>query len=209
VYHGEKIVASVGLAIRFPSGDATNFLGTGAYGFIPFGALTYRRRFSPHVRFGYEWNSDSILAGDPSGIAVNSQGQPINPATASLPAAWLYSGGADFRATKWLTIAADLIGQRVTDVGRLTLSSYDLLPITDGKTDPSTETKAPVPSIKPVLNSTTSLPAHPGYNSDSIAVGAKARLYHQLILEGNVTMRVNDGGLRADVVPLVGLSYAF
>jgi hypothetical protein len=104
VLHGEKLTGSIGLGVRFPSGDAKNFLGTGAYGVTPFGVLTYAGRISPHVRLGYEWNSGSVLAGDP----LSSTGT-----SASLPPAWLYSGGADFRATKWLTIAADLIGQGV------------------------------------------------------------------------------------------------
>jgi hypothetical protein len=192
VLHGEKLTGSIGLGVRFPSGDAKNFLGTGAYGVTPFGVLTYAGRISPHVRLGYEWNSGSILAGDP----LSTTG-----ASASLPPAWLYSAGADIRATKWLTIAADLIGQGVVSANRLILGSFLRLPKTDGSTDPTTETTIPVPSIQPKLLSS--------YNSDAIAVGGKFRLKHEFVLIGNATIRVNDGGLRANVVPLVGLSYAF
>jgi hypothetical protein len=203
VIHREKLVGAVGLEIRFPSGDAKNFLGTGAYGVTPFGALTYNSRLSPHVRFGYEWNSNSVLAGNPIGTTGSS---------ASLPAAWLYSGGADFRATKRLTVVADLIGERVLDVNRLSLGSYPMLPLTDGS-DPSTKTKVQVSSI--LVNSRTSVyssdvsPSTSGYSSDAIAVGGKVRLFKELVLSGNATIRVDNGGLRADVVPLVGLSYAF
>ena len=42
-------------------------LGPGAYGVAPFVAFTYRARLSPHARIGYQWNSNSILAGDPTG----------------------------------------------------------------------------------------------------------------------------------------------
>jgi hypothetical protein len=192
VLHGEKLTGSIGLGVRFPSGDAKNFLGTGAYGVTPFGVLSWAGRISPHVRLGYEWNSNSILAGDP----LSSTG-----ASASLPPAWLYSGGADFRATKWLTIAADLIGQTVLSANRLSLGSFTRLPQTDGKTDPSTESTIQVPSIQPVFLSS--------YNSDSIAIGGKVRLPHQIVVIGNATIRVNDGGLRANVVPLAGVSYAF
>jgi hypothetical protein len=192
VLHGEKLTGSIGLAVRFPSGDAKNFLGTGAYGVTPFGVLTYAGRISPHVRLGYEWNSNSILAGDP----LSTTG-----ASASLPPAWLYSAGADIRATKWLTIAADFIGQAVLSANRLSLGSFLRLPETDGKTDPTTETTKPVPSIQPVFLST--------YNADAIAIGGKVGLKHGFVLIGNATIRVNDGGLRANVVPLAGLSYAF
>jgi hypothetical protein len=196
-------VGAIGLGIRFPSGDAKNFLGTGAYGVTPFGALTYNSRVSPHVKFGYEWNSNSVLAGDPLSTTASS---------ASLPAAWLYSGGADFRATKRLTVAADLIGERVLDVNRLSLGYYPMLPQTDG-TDPSTKTKMNVQSI--LVNSTTSVynssnaPRTSSYSSDAFAIGGKVRLFKELILIGNATIRIDNGGLRADVVPLVGMSYAF
>lgn len=192
VIHGEKVFGSVGLGVRFPSGDANNFLGTGAYGLIPFGALTYAGRISPHVRFGYEWNSHSILAGDPTGAT----GSP----SASLPPAWLYSGGADFRANKWLTFAADLIGQRVLSASRLSNGFFTRLPATDGKTNPTTEATIQVPSIRPLTAS---------YGSNAIAIGGKVRVKRELVLIGNATIRVDDGGLRANVVPLVGLSYAF
>jgi hypothetical protein len=201
--HRENLVGSVGLGIRFPTGDAKNFLGTGAYGVIPFGALTYRSgRFSPHVRFGYEWNSRSILAG---AAAFSDTQTFFAPASASLPAEWLYSGGADYRVTKWLTIAADVIGERVLDVQRVSLSSYNLLPQTTGE-NPTDADKAPVPSV--ILGTSS-----PGYSSDAIAVGGKLRLGKatqkgQLVLVGNATIRVDDGGLRANVVPLVGLSWS-
>lgn len=41
------------------------------------------------------------------------------------------------------------------------------------------------------------------------SVGFKARLREDLLFTGNVTMRLNNAGLRARVVPLVGLSYLF
>jgi hypothetical protein len=213
VIHREKLVGAVGLELRFPSGDAQNFLGTGAYGVTPFGALTYNSRLSPHVRFGYEWNSNSVLAGDPTVLPKSQDPTATTSPSASLPPAWLYSGGADFRATKRLTVVADLIGEYVLDVNRLTLGSYPMLQTTDGKTDPSTKTKVPVQSI--LVNSRTSVynsanvPRTSSYSSDSIAVGGKVRLFKELVLIGNATIRVDDGGLRADVVPLVGLSYAF
>jgi hypothetical protein len=39
-------------------------------------------------------------------------------------------------------------------------------------------------------------------------VGGKIRLYRELVLIANATIRVDDGGLRANVVPLVGLSWS-
>lgn len=197
VLPGEKFVGSVGLAVRFPSGDAENFLGTGAYGVTPFGALTFAGKFSPHVRFGYEWNSHSVLSGNPLG--VNIETNVAEPTAASLPPAFLYSGGVDYRVNKHLTLAGDLIGQRVLSDTHLSLVGIPRLPETDGHTDPKTESLTSVQSIKSVNG---------GYNSDAIAVGGKVRLYHELVLTANATIRVDDGGLRANVVPLVGLSWS-
>ncbi len=179
VIKGEKVGASVGIAFRLPSGDAKNFLGSGTVGVAPFGALTYRARLSPHVRVGYQWNGDSILAGDPTS-ATGSK--------ASLPPEILYSGGADFRVTKRVTVAADLIGGRVLAASRLTMGTFMDV---NGNA---------LSNIQPSTND---------YNTDGIGVGAKVRLKSQLVLIGNVTSRIDNGGLRATAVPLVGLSYAF
>jgi Putative MetA-pathway of phenol degradation len=176
---GEKTAASAGIAVRLPSGDANNFLGSGTVGVTPFGALTFKARLSPHVRVGYQWNGNSVLAGDPTSTTSPK---------ASLPAAILYSGGADLRVVSRFTIAADLIGERVLSASRLSLGSY---------TDYFSSV---LPDIKPYQGD---------YSSDSIGVGAKVRLARELILTGNVTTRIDNGGLHAAVVPLIGLSYAF
>ena len=50
--------------MRFPTGDALNYLGSGSYGVKPFAIFSYRARISPHALVGFEWNTDSIAAGD-------------------------------------------------------------------------------------------------------------------------------------------------
>lgn len=179
VVKAEKVGASVGIGFRLPSGDANNFLGSGTVGVAPFGAFTYRARLSPHVRFGYQWNGDSVLVGNPT----TSTGSK-----ASLPPEWLYSAGADYRVTNRITAAVDLIGERVLGASRLSLGTFN-----------------------DVLGNTISdIQSNVGdYSSTSIGVGGKVRLKRELVLVGNVTMRVDNGGLRASAVPLIGLSYAF
>lgn len=179
LYKGEKVGASIGIAFRLPSGDAKNFLGSGTTGIEPFGALTYRARLSPHLRIGYQWNGNSLLAGDPTSAARPKE---------SLPPEILYSAGADFRVVPRLTLAADLIGGRVLAASRLAMGKF-------GDVNGNT-----LPNIEPLTKD---------YSTNAIGVGAKLRLKNQLILIGNITSRVDNGGLRANVVPLVGLSYAF
>ena len=60
-WSGEHVRFASGLDVRFPSGDALNFLGSGSYGVKPFVVFSYKARVSPHVMFGYEWNSNSIV----------------------------------------------------------------------------------------------------------------------------------------------------
>jgi len=175
---GEKYAVAGGVDVRVPTGDAKNFLGAGAPGVTPYVTAAYKARFSPHIRFGYEWNGDSVLAGNPTDATATS---------ANLPHEFLYSGGVDVWATRRITIAADLLGQRVFDASRLKLGSY---PDFFGNS---------VPDIQSYTGS---------YNSDSVALGAKARLIGRLILTFNITKRADSGGLHANVVPLVGLSYS-
>jgi Putative MetA-pathway of phenol degradation len=191
VIKGEKSAASVGVAVRLPSGDATNLLGAGTVGVQPFGAFTYRGRVSPHVLIGYQWNGNSILPGNPVGILPGIGGSPsINPGPAkvSLPPSLVYSGGIDVRLADRVTFAADLIGQRLFSAGRLDMGTF---------TDVNGNT---LPQLQPYTDD---------YSSDSIATGVKIRLVRELLLTGNITTRVDNGGLVARAVPLVGLSYAF
>jgi hypothetical protein len=179
IVKGERIALSAGLDLRLPSGDAKNFLGAGTTGVTPFVALTYRGRVSPHVRVGYQYNGDSVLAGDPATTTGISAG---------LPHEFFYSAGVDARVTHRLTLATDVLGQHVFDASRLKLATY-------------TDVNG---TVTPDIQSYTG-----SYDSDGLAFGAKVRIVHQLVVTGNLTARLNSGGLRANVIPLVGVSYAF
>jgi hypothetical protein len=196
----ERLSGAVGIGIRLPTGDVNNLLGSGTVGVAPFGILTYRGRLSPHVRLGYLWNGNSALAGDPTAVSGGSPGISGRPASATLPPEFLYSGGADYRVNKRLTVVADLIGERVISGFRVSLGSQQHYPGNDFGTDPSTTPQIPIPTIVQSIAS---------YNSDAIAVGGKVRLFRELILAANITSRIDSGGLHSKPVPLVGLSYAF
>ena len=56
---------AAGVDLRLPTGDELNLLGSGAPGVRPFAALS--RSFggaSPHLNVAYQWNGQSVLAGD-------------------------------------------------------------------------------------------------------------------------------------------------
>jgi len=95
--------------IRFPTGDEEDLLGTGAFGFKPFAVMSFPYgRFSPHVNIGYQFNGDSILAGD-----------PVNGVKSDLPDQFLYVAGVDIGVHPKATVAFDFLGQRVIDSQRV------------------------------------------------------------------------------------------
>jgi hypothetical protein len=47
------------------------------------------------------------------------------------------------------------------------------------------------------------------FNVSSGAVGFKLNLVDELLLTGNLLFRLDDGGLRQKLTPMIGLSYSF
>jgi hypothetical protein len=176
----ERLALAGGVDLRLPTGDELNFLGSGAAGVKPFAAASYRARVSPHLNVGYEWNGESILAGN------ISTGQK-----ARLPDELFYSGGVDVPVTPRLTVAADLLGQHVLGGERLQQVAF---------TDVLGNVHSDIPDIRAFRGSFTM------YN---LSIGGKYNVVRNLLVTGNVFFALDDGGLRAKVVPLVGVSYTF
>ncbi len=210
IYRGPTLQVAAALDVRAPSGDAREFLGSGALGVKPFVIISANRRFAPHLNLGYQWNGKSILAGNitgatfsaPSGVEDITNG----PATkASLPGQLSYSLGADYGATKRLTLSFDYLGQTLFDAPRVFLGT--------------TTTKDDSHACS-VYQGTTycgmapmTLPTITG-GKDSIALsnaalGLKYNLFNQLILTADALFRMDNKGLRQTVTPLIALSYAF
>lgn len=100
--------------VRFPTGDEEDLLGSGAWGVKPLIVLSWSLgRFSPHINVGYQWNGESVLAGD---IADGRK--------ADMPDQFLYAGGADIGVHKNVTLVVDLIGQKVVDAPRLVKDTF-------------------------------------------------------------------------------------
>jgi len=47
------------------------------------------------------------------------------------------------------------------------------------------------------------------FNATSLSLGMKVRPFANMLLTGNVLIRLNDGGLGVRTVPLIGVSYTF
>lgn len=105
---------ATGLDARLPTGDEYNFLGAGSVGARPFLALSYRRgNFSPHANFAYQWNGDSILAGN---VQDGSKGNQSDQFQLAL--------GFDLGVTRKFTFAADYLGQQQIQGNRVKLVNY-------------------------------------------------------------------------------------
>ena len=180
VWKLEHASIGAGVDVRVPTGDEKNFLGSGAAGVKPFVTASFRGRVSPHFNLGYEWNGSSILAGN-----------VLTGQTARLPNQFFYSGGIDVGVKKQITAVVDLLGQRVIGANRLRTVAF---------TDASGSVHNNVSDIQSFTGS---------FNTYDISTGVKIQLKGNLLFSGNVLVRLNDGGLRANVVPLAGLSYSF
>jgi hypothetical protein len=187
--------------VRTPSGNARELLGSGAIGIKPFVAVSATgRHFSPHVNLGYQWNGRSSLAGDVTGTTVSEDesGAAViqnGPALKQrLPSQLFYTAGADFGATRGLTVAFDYLGQTLINAPRVFRDN------TQTQNIPGGTGILTLPTISggkdtPVLS--------------SASAGVKYNLFGNLLLTANLLFRLDNKGLRQDVMPLVALSYAF
>jgi hypothetical protein len=100
---------AVGMDFRLPTGDEMDLLGSGTAGYRPFAAISFGyHRISPHVNIGYQFNGESVLAGD-----------PVTGTKAPFPDVFNYIAGTDIGVTQRLTVAFDVIGQRSSNAQRL------------------------------------------------------------------------------------------
>jgi hypothetical protein len=183
LYKSEKYGVAVGMELRLPTGDAQNFLGSGATGIKPYLAVERRGKIAPHLNLLYQWNSSSALN-------TNSTG-----AQQPLPGFFGYTLGADMGLLKSLTVDVDLVGQHFFNSPRIT-QPVEVTP--PNFTNPNA--KLPFSTVQAFSGD---------YEVDNLAVGIKFNPWRQLLLMGNATVKLNDGGLRSTVVPLVGASYSF
>jgi hypothetical protein len=176
----EKSSIATGLDVRFPTGDANNFTGSGTWGIRPFVIFSHAARFSPHFGTGFESNGQTILAGDVTTDPVVKQ---------QLPYIFSYYGGIDTSPGRlhWLGLSADFIGNSLLSAARIrgtTTTDYG------GNVHPDMQ-----PSVSTV-------------NEEAVSLGAKLRA-KKLLIVGNCLIRLNNAGLHYKPSPLVGVSYTF
>lgn len=198
-------VIAVGADLRTPSGDASNYLGAGAWGFKPYTAISFYTPvfgphlvISPHLNFGYQVNGNSILTTMPSGFVpagsgVASTTAPQIPSQfakeSRLPDQLSIVLGSEVAFTRNSTFSVDYLGQRVIGAYRLESASV---------TGPGVST--PVTGV--VLSSGTE-----SYTMNTLSVGVKFRLPGNLVGTANTLIALDHNGLRDNIVPMFGISY--
>jgi hypothetical protein len=202
----ERSKLAMGLEARFPTGDAYNLLGSGAYGVKPYVVFSrHSGKYTPHVNLGYQWNGFSVLRVNPcyytnATCGFRQQGQPqLPPSTLRLPDSLDYSAGVDIGVVKTLSFVADLVGQRFFNAPRVTPAA------------PAGELNPPIPGLPISLGNLATVGlVNSSYNVDNLGLGLKWNPAGHLILSANALIRLDSGGLRpARVVPLAGISYRF
>ena len=172
----EHAAMAIGADVRLPTGNELDFLGSGAPGLKPFAVFSYNYgRISPRVNVGYQFNGESVLAGN-----------VLTGEKAGLPEQFLYSVGVDIGVTPKFSLVADYLGQRLIDAQRAIPSTFTGA---DGRIFPTTSFQ------------TASL------NLSDAAFGFKVNPASTFLVTFNVLVKLNSGGLRDDVVPLIGISY--
>ncbi len=164
--------------IRTPTGDAYNLLGSGALGIRPFAALSFYTR-----RIAPHFN----VGYQWNGSSVLAGRNILNGDRGHVPNSLTSAAGVDIGATRRVTFAFDVLADRIfkgTRVSRITGS--DAL----GQTYQDIQVR------------------RSSFNMANGAAGVKINLGRTLLLTGNAIFRLNDAGLRARVVPMIGLSYS-
>ena len=183
---GEPFQFAGGMFLRFPSGDALNYLGSGAYGFNPYAVVSYQWKVAPHAKIGYVWNTNTVLIPTP------------NSTTSQLPGGFQYDLGADWSIARQLTLAFDFFGNQFLNSPSLvqkttSIPAFGVMP----------------PGLTPTTSSYQVNDFSLGAKWAPFARKNQTKPLDNLILYGNALFQMNNVGLRSNVVPLFGISYKF
>jgi hypothetical protein len=170
-----------GAEVRIPSGNEHDLLGSGAWGAKSFVVLSFLyKRLGPHVNFGYQWNGRTVLAGDPT-----------TQVKEDLPDRVSFAVGFDAGITDRLSIAIDLLTDRVLDSPKLELTPFRA----------SGDLGSGV--FEDIFFRSTS------YLTSNGSAGMKIALAEGLLANFNVRFRVAGEGLADRATPLLGIEYTF
>jgi hypothetical protein len=218
VYRKPSAVVAVGADVRFPTGDAANYLGVGTTSVKPFVAVSFYSKplrngivLSPHFDAGWQFSGKSILGGTLSPTAL-AQGGPYGPPFTSdkgfLPDVFSWAGGVELALGRRNTLVADILGNQIGwihGIPNTTTETLSGLLFPTGVNGDSTGAAVPTKGSASGLVSAGNV----SFGQYSGSFGYKLKIAGNLIANFNVLVRFDNNGLVARIVPLVGLGYSF
>ncbi len=205
---------ATGMAVRLPTGDALNYLGSGAYGYNLYGLASYKARFSPHAKVAYQWNTKSVLVGPPTSGVPGVAGTSTSSASGelALPGGTQFGVGVDIGVTPELTLSADVLANQFINSPYATVGTYTIPATSVGVANPAScpQGGATLPASG-TCTLTSIVEAQRTYTTANLSLGVKLKPSHHrnFIFYANVLMQLNNVGLRSDPSPSVGASYRF
>lgn len=224
VVRKRSVVVAVGGDLRFATGDAQNYLGTGTTSVKPFAAVSLYSKpirksvvFSPHFDVGYQLSGTSILGGQlqPTALTENTAGGPVEylgaPFTSTkgyLPDVFSWTAGSEIAVGHRTTFIADIIGNQIGWIHGIPNTATQSI---SGVSLPTGIGGDPTNTMTPTVGTATGLVSvgRVSYGQYSGSFGYKARIMGPLVLNFNVLVRFDNNGLTARYVPLYGLGYTF
>jgi hypothetical protein len=214
VVHNQHMAVAVGGDLRFATGDAQNYLGTGTTSVKPFVAVsliapaTHGIVFAPHVNVAWQFSGQSVLGGqlqpntlsatmnDGSGTVVYN-GAPLTATKGYLPDVFSWAVGSEVAFGRRNTFIVDLLGNQIGWIH----GAPSLVNGSASGYSPTTLQSVPVSGL--TGTGTTS------FSQYSAAFGYKVRLVGKLVFTFSALVRLDSNGLTARFAPLYGLGYTF
>jgi len=214
VIHNQHSAVAVGADLRFATGDAQNYLGTGTNSVKPFMAMSLYTSakhgivLAPHLNAGWQFSGQSVLGGQlqpktlsatmTDGIStLTYDGAPLTATKGYLPDVFSWALGSEIAFGRRNTVVVDLLSN---DIGWIhgapslvTGTAQGFSPITLQSVTATGLTGAGTAS----------------FSQYSGAFGYKARLTGNLVFTFNALVRFDNNGLTARFTPLYGLGYSF
>jgi hypothetical protein len=215
VVNNQRAVVAVGADLRFATGDAENYLGTGATSVKPFVAVSLYSRplahnilFAPHFNIGWQFSGKSVLGGElqPNTLSANMtdgsgpisySGAPLTASKGFLPDVFSWAVGSEVALGRHNTLIVDILGNRVGWIH----GAPNVVEATAQGFSPTTLQSVSVSGLTGA--GTTSFSQYSG------AFGYKIRLIGNVVFTFNALVRFDDKGLTARFTPLYGLGYSF
>jgi hypothetical protein len=216
VLNRKHTVIAVGADLRFPTGDAKNYLGVGATSVKPFTAVSFFSKplgngivMSPHFDAGWQFTGKSILGGNLAGTSVTGGviGAPFTYAKGYIPDVFSWAGGVEVALGPRNTVIADVLGNEIgwihgiqnTTLVRLNGVS---LPTSVSGSPLETPTTGNISGFVPVAQKVS----YAQYNG---SFGYKVRVAGNLVAYFEALVRFDNNGLTARFAPMFGLGYSF